>query len=224
MERVNSKLGPEEGADHSTDVTTVDRLSPDTLNNQVLLTNTTLEPGKDITAPITMPNSLGPHDSRCPPNISSPSKFVSHPEATPTTTTITSQATPTIPLALPINLASSSTNSVHSNSFHSLLKRHTSLDPYLILPALKRKLYGSPSMVQRLGLERRLKEHEGCVNCINFSWGGRLLASGSDDLQVVLWDWASSKVMGKFDSGHVANVFQVRLLLGGMGGEILTKS
>ena len=64
-------------------------------------------------------------------------------------------------------------------------------------------------MVQRLTLESRLKEHQGCVNCINFSWAGNLLASGSDDLQVVLWDWAGGKVVKKFDTGHVANVFQV---------------
>ena len=55
-----------------------------------------------------------------------------------------------------------------------------------------------------------MKEHEGCVNCINFSWDGRLLASSSDDLQVVLWDWGKGSVVGKFESGHVANVFQVK--------------
>ena len=68
-------------------------------------------------------------------------------------------------------------------------------------------------MVQRLRLERRLKEHNGCVNCINFSWSGRWLASGSDDLHVVLWDWARGNMVSKFDSGHVANVFQVSLKL-----------
>ena len=121
-----------------------------------------------------------------------------------------SEATPTIPLATPITVISSTSNSTCTNSLASLLGRHTTPDPYHSLPALRRNLYSCPSMVKRLSLERRLKEHEGCVNCINFSWGGRLLASGSDDLQVVLWDWASSKVVGKFDSNHVANVFQVR--------------
>lgn len=48
------------------------------------------------------------------------------------------------------------------------------------------------------------------MNCINFSFDGRLLASGSDDLHVVLWDWAKGRPVGKLDSGHVANVFQVR--------------
>ena len=133
-------------------------------------------------------------------------------EATPTiplaspTTTTTSAATPTIPLATPIT---PSRNSTCANSLTSLLGRHVTPDPYHTLPALRRNLYGCPSMVKRLSLERRLKEHEGCVNCINFSWGGQMLASGSDDLQVVLWDWARGKVLSKFDSNHVANVFQV---------------
>lgn len=128
-------------------------------------------------------------------------------EATP----IASQATPNIPQATPISISSptSSSNSFCTNSFFSLQNRHTVVDCYPSLPALKRKLYGLPSMVQRLTLETRLKEHQGCVNCINFSWTGHLLASGSDDLQVVLWDWASGKVANKFDTGHVANVFQV---------------
>lgn len=96
-------------------------------------------------------------------------------------------------------------------SLDCLFARQMSFDPYCSLAPLKRKLYGCPSMVERLQLERKLKEHEGCVNCINFSWSGRLLASGSDDLHVVLWDWARGCVVSKFDSRHVANVFQVRL-------------
>lgn len=128
-------------------------------------------------------------------------------QATPTSPS----ATPTIPLATPATPESPPsviTNSF-SNSITTHLSRLISLDPYLTQPIFKRAMYSRPSIVQRLSLERRLKEHAGCVNCINFSWSGRLLASGSDDLQVVLWDWAKGKVVGKFDSGHVANVFQV---------------
>lgn len=65
--------------------------------------------------------------------------------------------------------------------------------------------------MKRLRLEHKLEEHEGCVNCINFSPSGQLLASGSDDLQVVLWDWVKGTKMAKFESGHIANVFQVSL-------------
>ena len=70
--------------------------------------------------------------------------------------------------------------------------------------------------MKRLILERQLKDHDGCVNCINFSSTGQLLSSGSDDLHVILWDWATGYKVAKFDSGHVANVFQV---CGGERGE-----
>ena len=90
-----------------------------------------------------------------------------------------------------------------------LSSREICEDPYLSLTSFKSSFYSLKSHVQRLELERQLKEHEGCVNCINFSHGGELLASGSDDLHVVLWDWAKGRKLTKFDSGHIANVFQV---------------
>jgi len=37
---------------------------------------------------------------------------------------------------------------------------------------------------------------------------GTLIASGSDDLKVVILDWIRSKTYISFDSGHRANVFQ----------------
>ena len=91
-----------------------------------------------------------------------------------------------------------------------LSSRQLCADPYFTLSAFKSNLYSLKSHVQRLQLERQLKEHEGCVNCIHFSHGGDLLASGSDDLHVVVWDWAKGRKLTKFDSGHIANVFQVR--------------
>jgi len=41
---------------------------------------------------------------------------------------------------------------------------------------------------------------------------GTLLASGSDDLNIIVWKWAESKQFFTFDSGHRSNVFQVRSL------------
>ena len=95
------------------------------------------------------------------------------------------------------------------SALQHLSSRQLSEDPYYSLHTFKPTFYTLKSHVQRLHLERRLKEHEGCVNCIHFSHGGELLASGSDDLHIVLWDWAKGRKLTKFDSGHIANVFQV---------------
>ena len=154
----------------------------------------------------TVKHHLQPSSSSSPINISKQN------QTTPTTNPSTTPTT--IPLATPIDIIPSlppdSTTHPHCTQLPNyLFSRRISLDPYITHPSYKRQLYSLPSLAQRMTLERRLKEHEGCVNCINFSWGGNLLASGSDDLQVVLWDWASGRLMGKFDSGHVANVFQV---------------
>jgi len=39
---------------------------------------------------------------------------------------------------------------------------------------------------------------------------GDLLASGSDDLDIVIWDWAKGKKKIAYESGHTSNVFQVK--------------
>ena len=42
---------------------------------------------------------------------------------------------------------------------------------------------------------------------------GTLLASGSDDLNITVWDWQQGKPYFSFNSGHRANVFQVHTTL-----------
>ena len=41
-----------------------------------------------------------------------------------------------------------------------------------------------------------------------------MLASGSDDLHVVLWNWEKGNLLAKVESGHMANVFQVSVTEG----------
>lgn len=109
--------------------------------------------------------------------------------------------------AIALNMERSSTNVSH---FQSILRhRQLTVDPTVHLSTFKKKIYSPGSFVRRLKLEKQLHSHEGCVNCISFSHDGHLLVSGSDDLHIVLWDWSKGSIVGKFDSKHVANVFQV---------------
>jgi DDB1- and CUL4-associated factor 8 len=51
--------------------------------------------------------------------------------------------------------------------------------------------------------------HNGCVNALHFNPSGTRLASGSDDLNIIIWDWSKNEAVLKYDSGHRGNVFQV---------------
>ena len=93
-----------------------------------------------------------------------------------------------------------------------LYSRQLCADPARLSYAFTQRMYPLNSFVQRLTLERKLEGHEGCVNCINFSPDGGLLASGSDDLKVIMWDWSRGTPVTSFDSGHVANVFQAKFM------------
>uniref|UniRef100_H3AGZ1 DDB1 and CUL4 associated factor 8 n=1 Tax=Latimeria chalumnae TaxID=7897 RepID=H3AGZ1_LATCH len=89
------------------------------------------------------------------------------------------------------------------------------------IPALREREIGSSSrfiydacgargFVQRFKLQYNLELHNGCVNTLHFNQRGNWLASGSDDLKVIIWDWAQKKPVLEFESGHKSNVFQVR--------------
>lgn len=76
----------------------------------------------------------------------------------------------------------------------------------------QQRCYGSLRNVQRLELMYKLEEHKGCVNSLNFHPDGSLLASGSDDLKVVIWDWKIGKCLLKYNTKHRSNVFQSKFL------------
>ncbi|CAN1276334.1 DDB1- and CUL4-associated factor 8 [Linum perenne] len=67
-------------------------------------------------------------------------------------------------------------------------------------------------LVLRLELCRKLEKHLGCVNTVSFNACGDILVSGSDDRQVVLWDWENGSVKLAFHSGHQGNVFQAKIM------------
>uniref|UniRef100_A0A2C9LR36 Uncharacterized protein n=1 Tax=Biomphalaria glabrata TaxID=6526 RepID=A0A2C9LR36_BIOGL len=74
------------------------------------------------------------------------------------------------------------------------------------------KVQGSLSMVKRLVRVESMKAHEGCVNALSFNRIGTLLASGSDDLNIVLWNWQRARPSLIYDSGHRSNVFQAKFM------------
>lgn len=66
--------------------------------------------------------------------------------------------------------------------------------------------------IDRLELQTKLIGHDGCVNCLEFTSNGKLLASASDDLSVILWDPYRSKKLTSFQTPHRGNIFSVRFL------------
>jgi WD40 repeat protein len=54
----------------------------------------------------------------------------------------------------------------------------------------RRLLSSNPACVQRMELQQKLEGHNGCVNTVSFDTeAGDILVSGSDDMQIKLWDW-----------------------------------
>lgn len=93
-------------------------------------------------------------------------------------------------------------SSLHFRQFGFSNRKHGS-------ELFEQRMYGSLHSVQRLELMYKLEHHDGCVNSLNFNHSGTLLASGSDDLKICLWNWPVGKLLCSFESGHKSNVFQV---------------
>uniref|UniRef100_A0A2L2YFC7 WD and tetratricopeptide repeats protein 1 n=1 Tax=Parasteatoda tepidariorum TaxID=114398 RepID=A0A2L2YFC7_PARTP len=75
-----------------------------------------------------------------------------------------------------------------------------------------RKLHVTRNFIDRLGLEAELEGHSGCVNCLEWNDSGNLLASGSDDLQIILWEPFTRKKLLNIQSGHHGNIFSLKFL------------
>jgi len=81
-------------------------------------------------------------------------------------------------------------------------------------PTFTERRCGSLDMVSKFQLAYKLQGHEGCVNSLHFNQNGTKIASGSDDLQIIIWDWERRSKILSFNSGHKANVFQSKFLPG----------
>ena len=77
---------------------------------------------------------------------------------------------------------------------------------------VRNKLYLNDSFISRLSQEAELVAHKGCVNCLEWASNGMLLASGSDDLTVRLWNPMTHKEVKCLNTGHRSNIFSVKFI------------
>ncbi|KAK1589151.1 hypothetical protein Q3G72_030966 [Acer saccharum] len=75
-----------------------------------------------------------------------------------------------------------------------------------------RRFSASQVLVERINLYQKLNGHQGCVNTVEFNSTGDLLVSGSDDKRVILWNWATGSKIFSYSSGHLDNIFQIRIM------------
>ncbi|WEW58768.1 hypothetical protein PRK78_004236 [Emydomyces testavorans] len=81
-----------------------------------------------------------------------------------------------------------------------------------------RGIYGDRIWVDDMDIVNELGGHTGCVNALNWSTSGRLLASGSDDQHVNIYSYQPESTTSPFFlnttilTGHSANIFSVKFM------------
>lgn len=68
------------------------------------------------------------------------------------------------------------------------------------------------SFINRLGYSSQLQGHNGCVNCLQWNKDGSLLASGSDDYNVHIWNVPRGSSVACMPTGHIGNIFSVKFV------------
>ncbi|THD28587.1 26S proteasome non-ATPase regulatory subunit 7 [Fasciola hepatica] len=97
-----------------------------------------------------------------------------------------------------------------SNSFCENLDK---LTQGVITPTyFVRQNHVNRQLINRLGLEKSLEGHQGCVNCLEWDERGTRLASGSDDCCLIIWDPFEHKHVFAMNTGHVGNIFSVKFM------------
>ncbi|KAK1128068.1 hypothetical protein QLX08_000657 [Tetragonisca angustula] len=78
--------------------------------------------------------------------------------------------------------------------------------------AVSQKLHVTENLISRLGLEKELIGHTGCVNCLEWNESGQILASASDDMNIILWDPFRYEKKLILRTRHHGNIFSVKFL------------
>ncbi|KAG7197011.1 hypothetical protein KM043_017547 [Ampulex compressa] len=77
---------------------------------------------------------------------------------------------------------------------------------------VSQKLHVTENLISRLGLEKELNGHTGCVNCLEWNETGQVLASASDDMNIILWDPFRYEKKLVLHTGHRGNIFSVKFM------------
>ncbi|KAL5711314.1 hypothetical protein ACHQM5_021783 [Ranunculus cassubicifolius] len=75
-----------------------------------------------------------------------------------------------------------------------------------------RRISGSEGILKHVGLYGKLNGHNGCVNTVSFNSTGDFVVSGSDDTQVIFWDWTNKTKKFTYHSGHTDNIFDAKIM------------
>lgn len=67
-------------------------------------------------------------------------------------------------------------------------------------------------MIKKIGLKSVLDGHKGCVNCLEWNTAGDILASGSDDYTIKLWDPYRNRLRNSISTQHTGNIFSVKFM------------
>ncbi|XP_060813250.1 WD and tetratricopeptide repeats protein 1-like isoform X1 [Bombus pascuorum] len=78
--------------------------------------------------------------------------------------------------------------------------------------AVSQKLHVTENLISRLGLEKELVGHTGCVNCLEWNESGQILASASDDMNIILWDPFRYEKKLILRTRHHGNIFSVKFM------------
>ncbi|CAD5121988.1 DgyrCDS10441 [Dimorphilus gyrociliatus] len=68
------------------------------------------------------------------------------------------------------------------------------------------------SLIKKIGLKTELEGHKGCVNCLEWNSTGDVLASGSDDYTIKLWDPFRYRMLNSMTTAHTGNIFSVKFM------------